>query len=134
MDRIRKFFKKDKFAAHCGIELVDVSPGRAKVRMEVKKMHLNGMGSCHGGALVTLADFAFAVACNSHGTVAVAINADTTFMKAVSSGWLTAEAEENSKNPRLGSYTVRVTDESGDLVAIFQGLAYRKKDPLDFSE
>jgi acyl-CoA thioesterase len=55
-------------------------------------------------------------------------------MKAVSVGTLTAEATEDSLNPKLGSYTVRIRDEKGDLVAIFQGLAYRKKEVIDFSK
>jgi acyl-CoA thioesterase len=83
-----------------------------------------------GGAIFTLADFAFAAASNSYGTVAVAINVSISFLKATSSGVLVAEAKETSRNPRLGTYTVDVRDESGDLVATFQGMVYRKKDPL----
>jgi acyl-CoA thioesterase len=60
--------------------------------------------------------------------VAVAINVNITFMKAATAGVLTAEAREASKNPRLGSYTIEVRDEQGDLVAMFQGLAYRKSE------
>jgi acyl-CoA thioesterase len=133
MERIKQFFKKDRFAAQAGIELVAVSPGQASSRMLLQPEHLNGMGTAHGGALFTLADFTFAAACNSHGTVAVAISASINFMKAATRGWLKAEARELSKNSRLGTYTVEITDEQGDLVAIFQGLAYRKKDTLNFA-
>jgi len=131
MKNIKEFFKKDKFAEYCGIELLEVSPGRAKTRMELKPHHFNGMGTCHGGALFTLADFTFAAAANSHCRVAVAIDTSITFMKAAMKGIITAQAEENSVNPKLGSYTVRITDESGELLAIFQGLAYRKKDTIE---
>jgi acyl-CoA thioesterase len=132
MEHIKKFFTKDKFAAYSGIELVDVSPGFAKVKMAVKDLHLNGMGMVHGGAIFTLADFAFAVAGNSHGQVAVAINVGITFIKAAPThGTLYAEARENSINPKLGSYTVRVVDEQDNLIAVFQGLAYRKKDKIE---
>ena len=133
MERIKQFFKKDRFAALAGIELMSVSPGQASSRMLLQPEHLNGMGTAHGGALFTLADFTFAAACNSHGTVAVAISASINFMKAATQGCLKAEARELSKNSRIGAYTVEVTDEQGELVAIFQGLAYRKKDTLNFA-
>lgn len=131
MENIKKFFKKDQFAHFCGIELLEVTPGRALGRMAIKEHHLNGMGTVHGGAIFTLADFIFAVAANSHGMVAVAINANVTYVKAVSSGSLHAEAQENSINPKIGSYTIRITDDQGEVVAIFQGLAYRKKDKIE---
>jgi acyl-CoA thioesterase len=130
MHLVREFFKGDRYAAHSGIELIDVSPGHARARVRVQPMHLNGLNIAHGGAIFTLADFAFALAANSHGTAAVAINASITILKAVSSGMLTAEARELARNHRLGTYDVRITDEAGDLVAQFQGLAYRKSDPI----
>ena len=98
--------------------------------MTLHKHHLNGLGTIHGGAIFTLADFVFAAAANSHGTVAVAINANITFMKAASAGTLWAEAREVSKNFKIGTYVVDVKDDQGELVAQFQGLAYRKKDKL----
>jgi len=85
----------------------------------------------HGGAIFTLADFTFAVAANTHGTVTVAINGNMSFMKAAfKGGILTATATEVSINPKLGTYTVNVTDDNGDLIAIFQGMAYRKRDKI----
>jgi acyl-CoA thioesterase len=130
MQAIHQLFERDHFARHSGIELVSVSPGKACARLSVQPWHLNGVGTVQGGALFTLADFAFAAASNSHGTIAVAINVSITFMKAVSTGVLTAQAEELAINSRLGSYTVRITDDQQALLAIFQGLAYRKKDPV----
>lgn len=129
-DRLRAFFGRDQFAAANGIEIVEVSPGRATARMRLEPRHWNGLGIAHGGALFTLADFAFALASNSHGTVAVAAQASITIMKATRTGMLVAEAREITKNHRLGTYTIEVRDETGDLVALFQGLAYRKSDPL----
>ena len=131
MEYIKKFFKNDKFAEYVGIEIVEVSRGRAKAKMEITKEHLNGVNIAHGGAIFTLADLAFAVASNSHGTVAVAINASITFLKAVTGGTLFAEAEEVSLNPKLAAYKVSVTDDSGDIVAIFQGTVYRKKERVN---
>ncbi len=130
MEKVKEYFKKDHFAASNGMELVEVSPGKATARMTVGENHLNAVGTIQGGAIFTLADLAFAAACNSHGTVAVAINVSISFVKAVNAGVLTAEARELSCNPRLGTYTAEVRDEKGDLVAVFQGLAYRKKDSL----
>jgi len=122
--------KKDQFAERCNIELVSVTPGQALAKMTLQPHHWNGLGTVQGGAIFTLADFAFAAAANSHGTVAVAINVSITFMKAVSAGTLWAEAKELSRNSKLGTYTIDVKDEAGGLVALFQGLVYRKKDPL----
>jgi acyl-CoA thioesterase len=130
MDEIKRIFEGDLFAKHAGIELVSVSPGRATARMKLGPYHSNSLGSVQGGAIFTLADFAFAAACNSHGTVAVAVNVSITFMKAATTGTLTAEAREVALNPRLGAYTVNVTDEQNHLIAVFQGLAYRKSEPL----
>ncbi len=131
MEEIKEFFKKDKFAEYAGIELLEVKEGWAKSKMEITENHLNGIGTVHGGAIFTLADFTFAVAANSYKTVTVAINANISFMKAASSGTLFAEAEEISTNPKLGTYTITITDDNGELIAIFQGMAYRKRDKID---
>lgn len=133
MSTIHEYFKTDRFAAHNNIELIEAGGGCAKAKMTLQPHHWNGIGTVHGGALFTLADFCFAAACNSHGTVAVAIDANITFMKAISTGVLLAEAREVAKNFKLGSYAVEVRSETGDLIAQFQGLAYRKKDPLPFA-
>jgi acyl-CoA thioesterase len=134
MEDLKKFFKKDKFAAHTGIELLEVSPGYAKARMEIEEKHLNALKAVQGGALFTLADLAFAAASNAYGIAAVGINSNISFVKAATKGTLTAEAKENSINPKIATYTVNITDDAGDLVAIFQGMVYRKKFTLDFSE
>jgi acyl-CoA thioesterase len=127
---IKKFFKRDKLASYLGIELIDVVEGGATSRMKVKDEHLNGINTVHGGAIFTLADFTFAVAANSHGNVTVAINVNISFMKAAYGGTLTATAFEVSINPKLATYTVNVTDDEGNLIAIFQGMAYRKRDKI----
>jgi len=131
MENIKKFFKKDKFAERAGIELLEVKEGYAKARMKINENHLNGIGTVHGGAIFTLADFTFAVAANSYGTVTVAINANISFMKAAIDGVLFAEAEEISINPKLGTYTITVTDDAGEIIAIFQGMAYKKREKIE---
>ena len=130
MESAKRFFKNDKFAERANIELLSLSPGQARAKMTLHPHHLNGYGTVQGGAIFTLADFAFAAASNSHGTVAVAINVSITFMKASKTGALWAEAREMSRNFKLGSYTVEVKDDQGELVALFQGLAYRKAEKI----
>jgi acyl-CoA thioesterase len=118
----------DHFASHTGITLVDLRPGFARAQLAVQDQHLNGVGIVQGGALFTLADFAFAGAANSHGRVAVAVDASISFVKATTSGVLTAEAVEEAVSERISTCLVRVTDETGDLVALFKGTAYRKRE------
>lgn len=131
MQDVFEFFRRnDQFARHAGIELIAAKPGWAQVRMPVQPFHLNGAGTVHGGALFTLADFAFAVASNSHGQLAMGINTSMSFLKAVRSGTLYGEAQEISLNRRLGNYQVTITDDDQQLIAQFQGTAYRKDEPL----
>ena len=120
----------DQFAAHCDIELISITPGHARAKMVLQAHHLNGLGIIQGGAIFTLADFAFAAASNSHGTIAVAVNVSITFIQAAIAGTLYAEAREISRNSRLGSYTVEVRNDKDELIALFQGMAYRKKEKL----
>jgi acyl-CoA thioesterase len=131
MQKIKEFFStEDKFARHAGIELIGVGPGWAKANMKIEPFHFNGAGTVHGGAIFTLADFAFAVASNSHGTLAMGINTSVNFVKAAFAGTLYAEAKEQSRNAKLASYSVTITDNAGDTVAIFQGMVYRKKESI----
>ena len=126
MEYAKEFLNDDKFALHAGIELLEVKSGTAKVRMEVKPFHINGVGLVHGGALFTLADFAFAVAANSHEEVAVAINASISYLKGVKAGTLYAEAEEISNSRKISVYSIKIIDEHNQLIATFQGMAYKK--------
>ncbi len=120
----------DRFVKHCGIELMEAGPGRAVARLKLEPHHWNGLGMTQGGAIFTLADYCFAIASNFAGSVAVAISCHIHYMKATSEGTLTAVAREVSVNPKLGTYSVEVRAESGEIVAVFEGLAYRKKDHL----
>ncbi len=125
-----RFFNKDMFAKYNGIKLLEAADGHSKAVMEITPNHLNGLGIIHGGAIFSLADFAFAAASNSRGNVAVAINVSISYMKSVSSGTLYADARETSLNHKLGTYTIDITNETGDLLAVFQGMVYRKKEKL----
>jgi acyl-CoA thioesterase len=119
--------ENDLFARHVGIELIETAEGSAQARLQIQKHHLNGVGLTQGGVVFTLADLVFAAASNSYGPLAVAINASISFVKATSEGAvLTAEAKEVSRNAKLATYTILVTDETQDVVAIFQGMVYIK--------
>jgi len=130
MDMLTKFVKNDHFAKHLDIEMLEYSLGRAKAKMTLQRHHLNSAGTAHGGAVFSLADAVFAVASNSHGTLAMAINVSISFFKAAKAGTLYAEGREVSLNPRLATYLIDVTDEENNKIALFQGTVYRKKESL----
>jgi len=133
MESIRQFLKNDKFAEHVGIELLEVSRGRARAKMQIKEHHLNGLKIIQGGAIFTLADLALAAAANSYdGIIAVGINASISYLKATRAGTLIAEAREISRSHKFATYTVNITNLDGEVVAIFQGMVYRKKKGVDF--
>ncbi|MEA3292649.1 MAG: PaaI family thioesterase [Pseudomonadota bacterium] len=126
-EEIKQFFSdNDRFAKHSGIWLIDASPGCAIVEMEVQDFHLNGARVAHGGALFTLADFAFAVACNTQGRLSLAVSTTMNFVRAITGGRLRAVCEEVTDG-KLATYQATVTDENGEIVATIQGLAFRKK-------
>lgn len=129
-DIVRRLMEKDRFAAENGIHLIEIRDGYARASMEVTPRHYNGVDTVQGGAIFTLADLVFAAAVNSHGTVAVAINVSISFIKAITSGTLYAEAREIAQSSKLSSCTVHVTDSEKSLVAVFQGMAYRKKESI----
>ena len=128
---VRRVMAGDRWALAAGARLVEVRPGYARTTMRLRDMHLNGVEVAQGGAVFTLADYAFAACSNSHGTVAVALDVSITFARAAVQGVLTAEAVEESRTRRTSVCTVRVTDEEGALVALFRGTAFRKEDSLD---
>lgn len=131
MENIQRYINEnDQLARHLGIKVTAIGPGTATARMNLSKEHSNSLGMAHGGTLFALADMAFAAASNSHGSVALGVQASIHYHRPVNEGQLTATAHELSKGGRLASYLVEVRDESGELVASFQGLVYRKKDVI----
>ena len=127
---LARFFDQDRYAGGGGMHMVEVRVGYARAEMVVEPRHLNTVGIAQGGALFTLADLAFAGASNSHGVVAVACQADITYFKGVSAGKITAVAEEIARTRKLSTCLVRLRDESGELIALFKGVAYIKGTPL----
>ena len=132
---ISKRVKEEPFAKHVGMELKDIGPGHSVVEMTLRPEMENILGMVHGGAIFSLIDEAFETASNSHGTVAVALNMNITYISAPPVGTLLrAEAREISLTRRTASYLINVTDAHDQLVATCQALVYRKDEKLPFLE
>ncbi|MFE9106928.1 hydroxyphenylacetyl-CoA thioesterase PaaI [Actinomadura geliboluensis] len=116
-------YARDKVAQDLAMEVVEVEPGRARLRMAVAETMVNGFGIAHGGYVFLLADSAFAYACNTHDAVTVAASADVVFVASARAGdILEASASERVRFGRSGIYDVtvrRVPD--GDVIAEFRG-------------
>ncbi len=124
--------QNDRFASMLGVRLDEAKPGYAKASMEVTADMLNAVGITQGGVTFTLADFAFAVASNSHGSVAVSLNAQITYTAASQLGdRLIASASEVSRTRSTGLYQIEVHNGAGQLLAHFTGTVYRRKDGLE---
>jgi acyl-CoA thioesterase len=105
-----------------GMQLVNCSPGRAVLTMAVEARHLNGHKICHGGFIFTLADSTFAFACNSHNQATVAAGCSIEFLKPGQLGdVLTCEGVEQTLSGRHGIYDMKVTNQHGEVVALFRG-------------
>lgn len=113
---------EDNASRTLGMELVEAGPGRAVLTMTVTAAMTNGHGMCHGGYIFTLADSAFAFACNSHNTRTVAQHCAVTFIAPGRLGdVLTATAAEISRTGRSGITDVTVTNQAGETIAVFRG-------------
>ena len=105
-----------------GMELLACEPGRAVMRMTVQALHLNGHQICHGGFIFTLADSTFAFACNSRNHNTVAAGCSIEFLRPAHEGdVLTCEGVEQVQSGRHGVYDMRVSDQHGQVVALFRG-------------
>jgi acyl-CoA thioesterase len=118
----RRMWEEDKASQALGMSLIEIKPGYAVMSMPVRRDMANGHGMCHGGFMFLLADSAFAFACNSHNQRAVAAGAEIHFVAPAKVGdVLTAQASEQHRTARSGFYDVRVTDQNGELIALFRG-------------
>jgi acyl-CoA thioesterase len=134
--RVARLVERDRFLRHSGIEFVAGGPGTATLRMRVGAQHINFNGTCHGGALFTLADGAFGLACNSYGILAAAIDGHVTFHRAVRDGdVLQACAVEVSRSTRVSVYRVEVKREQDQaLVSAFTGTSFITDKPNETTE
>lgn len=115
-------WRDDRASQGMGMEIMEVGPGYAKLAMPVTERMLNGHGTCHGGFIFSLADSAFAFACNSHGQPAVAQHCSITYVAPGRLGMrLVAEARERQRADRSGIYDITVRDEAGTVIAEFRG-------------
>ena len=126
IEELREFFEADSFAAEMGAVITECGEGGATVEMDAGPRHLNAAGTVQGGALFTLADFAFAVAANAGGVPTVSLQNSISFLHAVKPGRLTARAERVSETRRTCCYDVSVTDEAGNLTARMSVTGYRR--------
>ena len=125
--------EREPFALKFGLRLLELNDGYSKVEMSFTPDLENIFGMAHGGALFALIDEAFETASNSHGTVAVALNMNITYIAPPAPGSrLSAEAKEFNRTNRTAVYDIRVTDGQGSLIASCQALVYRKGTPLPF--
>lgn len=115
-------WEADAASQDLGLSLVQVAPGQSRVSLRVEGRHLNGHGTCHGGIIFTLADTAFAFACNSYNQLTVGQAASISYIKPGQlDDTLTAEAREVSRNGRSGLYDISVRNQAGDQIAEFRG-------------
>lgn len=121
-------FANDTVAQFFGMQFIDVAPGYVKMSMKIRPEMLNGFKICHGGLVTTLADTAFAYACNSANEQTVASGLSMDFIApSFENEILVAEAKEVSQAGRTGVYDITVTKSTGELIAVMRGKSYRIK-------
>jgi len=122
----RAMYGEDRASQALGMRVLEVRPGYARLAMKVREDMVNGHQLCHGGLIFTLADSAFAFACNTYDLVTVASAATVEFLLSAHLGdELTAIAEERSRSKRTGIYDVAVSNQRGECVALFRGRSHQ---------
>ena len=124
-EKQRERMAADQFI--CGVlgaELVEAGVGTARAELTVRPEHMNGVGVCQGGVLFSLADFAFAAACNYAEEPVIGLEVSISYCKTVKTGKIVAEAKEVSRTRSTALAEVRVTDEAGNLLCVARGRGY----------
>ena len=138
LELLREQIKKEPFANHMGITLLDIAPGYAMVEARFSEKMNSFHGMIHGGAVFALIDVAFGAASNSHGTIALALNISITYIEPPEvNSLLIAEAREESRTKHTATYHIEVLQKNGNgdrKIAICQALVYRKNESLPFWE
>jgi acyl-CoA thioesterase len=123
---VDRMMRDDAFSQWLGVEVLAVEEGYAKIRLTLRPDMLNGFGVIHGGVVFSLADSAFAFACNNRNNLSMALDTSITFTKATRPGEvLTAEAKELHNGRSTGLYLVTVTNQQNEQVALFKGTCFR---------
>jgi len=118
--------EKDRFSQWLGLVVDESTSGYCRLHYHINDQMVNGFGIVHGGVIFSAADSAFAFACNSHGSITVALDVSISFTRPAKPGdLLTVEAREIHLGNRTGLYEIRTTNAAGELVALFKGTAYR---------
>ena len=124
-----RMWANDRASKTLGMKIVAVSEGAAFLEMPVRDDMLNGLDLCHGGLITSLADSAFAFACNSRGVTTVAAGLTVELLRPAKQGdVLTARAFEVTSSGRTGLYDITVTNQRGETVALVRGRAHQLKD------
>ncbi|MBV2135080.1 hydroxyphenylacetyl-CoA thioesterase PaaI [Pseudomonas sp. MAP12] len=119
-------YERDLAVRHLGIQVLRMAPGEADLQMTISETMIQGHANCHGGYLFTLADSAFAYACNSYDEVCVALGCSIDYIAPGRLGdLLTARATQVSRSGRTGNYDVRIENQHGQLIAVFHGKSYK---------
>ena len=123
---VNHMMDNDLFSQWLGIEILEVKEGYSRIKMTVRKEMVNGFAVVHGGIAFSLADSAFAFACNNRNILSMALDTSINFIKPVHvDDVLTAEAKELHNGKSTGLYHITITNQKEHLVAIFKGLCYR---------
>ena len=123
---VNHMMQHDLFSQWLGIKVLDVKEGYSKITMTVRNEMINGFGIVHGGIAFSLADSAFAFACNNRNILSVALDTSINFIKPVHVGdVLTAESKEMHNGKSTGLYHITITNQKEHVVAVFKGTCYR---------
>jgi acyl-CoA thioesterase len=123
---VNKMMELDYFSQWMRVEMIEIKENYSKIKMPVRKEMLNGFGIAHGGITFSLADSAFAFACNSDGKITLALDVSISFPKAVKENdILIAEAKQVNKTTRTGLFLIEVKNQHDELVALFKGTCYK---------
>ncbi len=123
---VEKMMKDDLFSQWLEIKVLEIKEGYSKINMTIRKEMVNGFGIAHGGIAFSLADSAFAFACNNRNNLSVALDTAINFTKPVHVGdQLTAEAKEIHNGKSTGLYHISITNQANHVVAFFKGTCFR---------
>ena len=123
---VHHLMENDLFSQWLGIEVLETAEGYSKIKMTVRKEMINGFGIVHGGVAFSLADSAFAFACNNRNNLSVALDTSINFIKPVHvDDVLTAEAKEIHNGRSTGLYHITITNQNDHMVALFKGTCFR---------
>ena len=128
---VNDMLQKDLFSQWLGISIIEIKEGYSKIKMTVRPEMINGFGNVHGGIAFSIADSAFAFACNNRNILSVALDTSINFLKPVQvNDVLIAEAKELHNGLSTGLYHINITNQQNETVADFKGTCFRTSKSL----